>query len=242
MIEKEKFVFWITGANKGIGRAIADKLINEYKNSKFVLSSSDIDTIKPLVEQYKTYNNVYLIPFDLRNSNEIEKIHNKIQNTVGNVNILINNAGTAKFAPFEELKIEDLDSMMDINFKARFHLIQTVLKDMISDNFGAVINIISVAALTIYRNSSIYSASKAALLAMSRTIREEVREKNIKIVDVFPGATNTDIWDKKMIEKYSDKMMKPEDVAESVHKIIELIKNDRLMVEELHLRPQWGDL
>jgi 3-oxoacyl-[acyl-carrier protein] reductase len=233
-------VVWITGATKGIGKEIAKKLIGS--GAKLVLSGSSPQSIKKILDEYNEYSNIFFMPFDLKNSNQIEIVAKKVQAAFGSIDILINNAGIGKFAPFTQLNEEDFDNTMSINLKAPFLLMKQVLPDMLEKKNGTIINILSVVANKPFKNSSIYAASKAALLAMDRSLREEVRSEGIKIIDVLPGATATDIWLPEQLEKYSNRMMKPEDVAEAVVKIIELAMNKRSMVEEISLRPQWGDL
>lgn len=233
-------VVWITGATKGIGKEIAKKLIGT--GAKLVLSGSTPESIKKILDEYNEYTNIFFMPFDLKNSNQIEIVAKKVQAAFGSIDILINNAGIGKFAPFTQLTEEDFDNTKSINLKAPFLLMKQVLPDMLEKKKGTIINILSVVANKAFKYSSIYAASKAGLLAMDRCLREEVRSEGIKIIDIFPGATATDIWEPEQLEKYSARMMKPEDVAEAVFKVIELAMIDRLMVEEISLRPQLGDL
>ncbi len=84
---------------------------------------------------------------------------------------------------------------------------------------GTIINILSVAAKKIFTNSSIYAASKAGLEIFSKVLREEVRENNIRIINIYPGATSTEIWPENAINKFSDKMMTPEKLADFIYDI-----------------------
>ena len=105
---------------------------------------------------------------------------------------------------------------------------------------GIIINILSVAAKTIFQNSSIYSASKAGLLAYANVLREEVRKYNIKVINILPGATKTPIWSNEMLSSNANKMMKPEDIAKFIYQIYTIDSN--LVPEEITLRPISGDL
>lgn len=238
----ENKVFWITGANKGIGKAIAIRLINEFYKSKFILSSSSKETIKNLINEIGMNKNVYFFPFDLRDKESIDQTYDKIHNSIGEVDCLINNAGVGRFAPMLELNEDDLDFTFDINFKAPFFLIKKVLPNMVKKKSGAIINILSVVVRKSFPNSSIYSASKSALLALTNSLRQEVRKDGIKIINVMPGATETDIWHPRQREKYSSLMMQPDDVADVIVSQIKLLSNERLHIEEIVIRPQNGDL
>ncbi len=238
----ENKVFWITGANKGIGKAIALKLIEEFKNSKFILSSSSKETLKPLIQEIGLNQNVYFFPFDLRDKKSLDYMYEKIRSSIGDVDVLINNAGVGKFAPMIKLTEEDLNWSFDVNFKAPFLIIKKILPSMMEKKSGAIINILSVVVKKSFPNSSIYSASKSALFSLANSLREEVRKDGIKVINILPGATATDIWHPKQKEKYSHLMMQAEDVADVVVSNIKLLANQRLHIEDITIRPQNGDL
>lgn len=240
MLDLSTKKIWITGASRGIGLAIARKL--KETGASLILSSSNTRTMKNIMHEFAEYPKVFFLPFDLTSESEFNRIYEKINLTLENVDILINNAGIATFKPFTEFTLDEFDKMNAVNYRSIFLSSQAVLPEMINRKNGLIINILSAVVKKVFLNSSIYSATKSAVLAMDSVLREEVRDKGIKIVDVMPGATETDIWDKESRDKFSDKMMQPEDVAESIIKIIELSQNKRLMAEEFVLRPQWGDL
>ncbi|MFC2130766.1 SDR family oxidoreductase [Bacteroidota bacterium] len=231
---------WITGASKGIGASIARKLTKT--GATLILSSSSTESLRKIMPEFAEYPKVFFMPFDLKSEEEAKRMYEKIHITLERVDILINNAGSGKFAPFTELTSEDMNDMIDTNFKGLFYMTKLILPGMIKEKSGTIINILSVVLKKVFSGSSLYAASKAAVLAMDRSLREEVRQYGIKIVDIFPGATETDIWKPAQREKHGHRMMQPDDVAEAIVNIIDLAMNDRLMVEEIVLRPQGGDL
>jgi NADP-dependent 3-hydroxy acid dehydrogenase YdfG len=111
---------------------------------------------------------------------------------------------------------------------------------MISRNSGTIINILSVVTQKLFTNSSAYSASKSGLMAYSKVLREEVRNKNIRVLNVYPGATKTSIWPNNVLEKYSHRMITPEEIAKVVYQIY--IQKSNVVTEEILLRPIQGDL
>jgi 3-oxoacyl-[acyl-carrier protein] reductase len=231
---------WITGASRGIGIEIARRLA--VGSVKLALSSSSKDSMIPLVTEFSGNNNTFFFPCDLKDSDAISSVYQKINQAIGVPDILINNAGISRFAPMKDLTLEDYDNIMAVNLRGPFLTMKALINGMIERNSGIIININSVSAKKTFTNSTVYAASKAGLLAMTRSLREEVRQYGIKVIDVFPGATDTDIWSLKAREKYSHKMMKPGDVADSIISILELALNERLMPEEIIIRPTWGDL
>lgn len=230
----------VTGAARGIGLSISRRLLVHKPN--LVMSASKSESFKNLLTEFSTYNNLLIFPFDLRNSSDIKSAWSKIEASIGGLDILINNAGTGKFAPFLSLSEDDFDNMVGVNLKGLFTLTQLALKGMIERKSGIILNILSVASINSYNNSTIYGASKAAALSMSRTLRKEVREHGIKVIDILPGATETEIWSDENRAKFSERMMQPDDVATVVESTLLDAIGSRFIQEEILLRPQLGDL
>ena len=140
------------------------------------------------------------------------------------------------------LEFLNINSTMEVNFNGPVHLIKLALQSMLENKNGMIVNISSVAHFEKFNGSSIYAASKSALTNFSKVIREEVRSKNVKIMNVFPGATKTDIWSKDSIEKYGERMMSVEDLGLVIVNNIVMSYHFDLMVEDITIRPQFGDL
>ncbi len=237
---KDKIV-WITGASRGIGAAIAEKLSQE-TSSKLMLSARSKDSYIYKTENLSLRPNTFILPCDIRKPNDITRIYNKINYAAGPVDILINNAGVGSFKPFTEISFDEFDEMNAVNYRGVFSTIKQCLPAMLNRQSGVIINIISGGALKAFKNSSVYSASKAAVLAMSKALREEVRQQGVKIIDILPGATETDIWEDGPRKKFREKMIQPEDVAQLVFHTLLQSQNPRYMVEEIIMKPQMGDL
>ncbi len=231
---------WLTGASRGIGRAIAEKLIPT--NANLVFSASSKDSFKDMVSAFTDLSNIYFFPFDLGLYKEIKNTYERISSIFGKVDILINNAGIGIFKLMTEMTPEDFDKVLSVNFKGSYFCIQSVLPEMIKQQSGMIINISSIAAIDYFVSGTVYGASKAALTSMTNSLREEVRNHGIKVIDILPGATETEIWDKESLENFSNRMMKPEDIADVVLSAIILNSNPRLMTESIIVKPQLGNL
>lgn len=236
----ENLNIWITGASRGIGLEIA-KALSKY-NCKLILCATNQDSFSDNMEEIKKIDNAFLIPCDLRKPEEIFETHKRIKQMFGDVDALVNNAGKGIFAPLKDFPVEDFDLLTEVNFKGKFLCSKAVLPGMLEKKKGAIINVLSIAIERKFENSSIYSATKAAVKAMNASLREEVRKYGVSIVDVLPGATETDIWPDNVRKELASKMMKPADVAAAVEKVILLTFRDSLMVEEIKICPQGGDL
>ena len=231
---------WLSGASRGIGYAIACKLVDT--GATLILSARNSSSFENVRLSFSNNKNVFFFPYDITKPDDISKCYDRIKMAIGGVDILINNAGVVKFHSFNKLTLEDFDYMNAVNYRGVFLCIKAVLPDMIERKDGVIINTISVVITKAFKNSSVYSASKSAVWAMANSLREEVRSEGIKIVNILPGATETDVWSPENRQRFSKSMMQPKDVADAVYYVIELSLNNRLMIEEVVLRPQGGDL
>lgn len=233
---KMEHLIWLTGASSGIGKAILSYFINNNVN---ILATSR--NVEKLTNEFSSYlnKNLFLEKCDVSKNEQVLSVYNKYKNQFI-FDGIINNAGITSFKPFKLNNIEEINSVINTNLLGSIYTVHVLLPELISRNNGLIINILSVAAKKIFTNSSIYAASKAGLLAFSNVLREEVRKNNIRVINVLPGATATPIWSEENLTKYSERMMKPEDVAGLIYSIY---KNDSsAVVEELVIRPVLGDL
>lgn len=236
-MENNKAV-WITGTSSGIGRELA---VEFARNGELVIATSrSISRIQNFKKELgnKSKN---IIPFelDLRDWGAIDNFYSEVSKNY-KISTLINNAGLSSFKPVIEDSLEEIKEIIDVNLLGAIYCIKTVLPSMISENKGTIINILSIVTQKIFKNSSAYSASKSGLMAYSKVLREEVRDKNIRVLNVYPGATKTSIWPNQVLEKYSHRMMTPEEVAKIVYQIYSL--KTSVVTEEILLRPIQGDL
>ncbi len=228
-----KQTIWITGAGRGIGKAIADKFANE--NWKVIASSRNILQAINIEK-----NNPFPLKCDVTNEAAVIETVKIIKESYGGIDVLVNNAGIGIFKPVADTTLDDFRRQIDVNLIGTFLCSRAVIPLMREKKKGIIVNIVSVAALKAFSNSGSYGASKAGVLMLSRVMREELKNDNIKVISVIPGATDTDIWNKKVREKFSDKMIKPADIAKIIYDIT--LQPDEIITEEIILRPITGDL
>jgi short-subunit dehydrogenase len=201
----------ITGASRGIGRAIATKLAAP----EVTLLLHGRDTVA-LAETCRAVQphcaNVVKLIHDLA----IEKGVRELIAQVGSepLHVLINNAGIAIVKPFREITFEEWKQTIAVNVTAPFLLMQRFAGQMPPGS--SVVNILSVAAKTAFPNWSAYCMSKFALEGFSQSIRPELREHCIRMINIYPAATNTEIWDDVAGDWPREKMISPEQVADAV--------------------------
>lgn len=232
-------VVWITGASTGIGKETA--LAFSKAGYIVVVTARRKSRLVNLVSEIKfAGREASAFVCNVASERSVHSTTKRILEKYGTIDCLINNAGVTSFKSFLDTKVYDYDYVMDINLRGPFLCMKSVLKGMIKKRKGHIINMISVAATTVLDNSSIYAASKAGLLALSNTIRKEVRKYNIKVTNVIPGAVETAMWDAKTRQKYKNRMMAPEDIAKIVLQAFEQPK--RVLIEDIVIRPAKGDI
>ena len=235
----ERLHIWITGAGRGIGAAIARALAADHNLS---ISARDTARLAEVITHAPTGSRIVAHTCDVRDAASVREAHETFVQAHGPVDVLINNAGIGIFRPLVDLSIEEFDDQINVNLRGVFLCVKAVLPSMIERQRGQIVTINSIAALTAYTNSTAYGASKAGALAMSRSLRNEVRDHGIKVHDLLVGATSTDIWPDSARDEFGHRMMRPDDVAAVVQDLVSDFFHPRTHIEELVLRPQRGDL
>jgi 3-oxoacyl-[acyl-carrier protein] reductase len=205
----------VTGAGKGIGRAIAIALAKEGVNLGLLArTASDLEEVAQLIRG--SYDvQVSIATGDVSNRTEVETAINKITKELQTIDILVNNAGTGKFARLVDMTPEDWERIIQINLMGTYYVTRAVLPGMIQQNSGNIINISSSAGERAAATSTAYSASKFAVMGFTEALMQEVRRNNIRVTALTPSTVNTELA-KNAGLKIGDEeyMMQPEDVAE----------------------------
>ena len=176
---------------------------------------------------------------DVREPDSVQALISSIRKQVHRVDILVNNAGIAhRNLPISKLPVEDWMKVIDTNLTGVFLMTRAAIPLM---HAGAtIVNNLSIAATRVFPGSAAYNASKHGALGFTKTLREELRSKGIRVIALMPGATDTDIWKSLWPEAPRQKMMKPESVAAALVSALVLAENST--VEELTLMPTTGAL
>ncbi|HJN01916.1 MAG: SDR family NAD(P)-dependent oxidoreductase [Nitrospinota bacterium] len=235
----ENKVVWVTGAGRGIGKAIAVAFGKE--KTMLALSSRTANEIKSVSESInKNGGTACPFPCDVSSEADMKSTVKKIKKTLGDINILVNNAGVARFMPLVETSMDDWDRMININLKGAFLCTKAVLPTMIEQKEGHIVNIVSVAGIQPFPNASGYCASKYGMMGLSAVTREEAREHNVKVTAILPGAVDTPIWNNIEGDFDHSKMMLPEDIAQTV--ILACKQPKKTLIEDIIIRPITGNL
>lgn len=220
----------ITGAGKGIGKAIAVALAIEGVHVGLVArTQKDVQAVSEEIQGLGV-KSAYTTA-DVSNRSEVESAVDQLRNKLGDVDILINNAGTGTFGKFLELEPEVWENQIRVNLFGVYYATRAVLPQMIARRTGDIINISSTAGKTGSANTSAYSASKFAVFGLTESLMQEVRKFNIRVTALAPSTVVTELaHSANLITGDEERVMHPEDLAELI--IAQLKLHPRMFVKE----------
>lgn len=220
----------VTGAGKGIGKAIAQALAAEGVHVGLLARSEE--TLKGVAEELQAAGvKTAIAVADVSNREEVEGAVARVQEELGAVEILINNAGISAFGKFLELDPEVWENQVRVNLFGVYYTTRAVLPGMIERKGGDIINISSTAGKSGSAVTSAYSASKFAVFGLSESLMQEVRKHNIRVTALAPSTVVTDMaYNADLIKGDPERVMHPEDFAELI--IAQLKLHPRIFVKE----------
>jgi len=229
----------ITGASRGIGKAIAE-IFAEHGHQLFLNARTERTLLQTADELRTRFPGVRIetMAADLSDRKEAQLFGAWASRQAIPVDVLVNNTGT--FVPGSISTEPDgaLEQMIGTNLYSAYQVTRALLPQMKAHKSGHIFNICSIASLQAYPNGGAYSISKFALLGFSRNLREELKPEGIKVTSVMPGAVYTDSWNGSGVPE--ERIMKPEDIAQLIYAASQL--SVAATVEEIVIRPQLGDL
>ncbi|OKH17288.1 SDR family oxidoreductase [[Limnothrix rosea] IAM M-220] len=231
----------VTGANSGIGKATALSLAQAGIDLALVGRSIDCLEEVAIAAQGQGVD-VETYAFDLLQLAQIREKFEAIAAELGQVDVLINNAGMGYTHSLEQTSLADWQQVIDLNLTSSFQVTLGVLPRMRQQQQGQIINVSSTAAKTVFPEWGAYCVSKAALNALSPAIAAEECANGIRVTTVMPGAVNTPIWDTETVDADFDRamMLTPENVAETILQIVQLPASAN--IEEIVVTPSAGAL
>jgi 3-oxoacyl-[acyl-carrier protein] reductase len=206
----------ITGAGRGIGRAAAISLAKEGVNVGLIgLTLSNLEKVSAELKEYGV--KVSIASADVTDNESVLKAVEHIKSELSEIDILLNNAGIAKFGGFLELSPEEWESIIRVNLMGVYNVTRAVLPGMIERKSGDIINISSSAGQKGAPVTSAYSASKFAVLGLTESLMLEVRKHNIRVSALTPSTVVTDLAvETNLISGDAENVMHPEDLAEFI--------------------------
>ena len=228
----------VTGATRGIGLAVARALAAE--GCDLILSARDESALSGVSRELASAKIQIVAHFcDVRDPHAVDALFRTARRQFKRLDILINNAGIAHpNLPIEKLPFPLWKEVLETNLDGMFLVTQAALAMM--KRGGTIVNNLSIAANRVFAGSAAYNASKHGALGLTNTLREELRSRGIRVIGLFPGATDTDIWTTLWSQAPRRKMMTPATVAQAVIQAVLLPAN--ATVETLEIVPTAGTL
>ncbi len=203
----------ITGGSKGIGKSIAIALAREGVNVS--IASRNVETLKATADELKQFDvKVFYKETNIAHQLDVQRFIEDSYHALGSIDIIINNAGIMKNNSFLEVSESEFDQLFETNVKGIYYVLQEALPYLVKQKSGDVINIASMSGLKANATSSIYSATKYAVIGMTEGIMQEMRKHNIRVSYLTPSAVLTDLIGETQLKE--DTMTHPEDVADVV--------------------------
>ena len=232
----------ITGASRGIGLAIAQALARE--GCHIIVTGRDrkaLQTAERTISKSTRARTPQILahPADVRDPKSVAALFAAVKKQFGRLDILINNAGISHaMAEVGRLPLATWREVIETDLTGTFLITQAALP--LLRRGGTIINNLSVAATRVFAGQSAYCAAKHGALGLTRTVREELRPRGIRVIALMPGATNTDIWNQFWPEAPRRRMLRPETVAQAV--LDALLLPPESTAEEITLMPTGGAL
>lgn len=228
----------VTGGSRGIGLGITRELARN--GCRVVIAGRDPQALEAAITQLKAEGLMISAKrCDVSNPDQVHEFFHALRERMGSLDFLINNAGTAHaLATVDRFVQEEFRRVIDVNLYGTFLCCRAAVPLM---NSGAVIvNNLSVAAHQTFARMSAYNASKAGAMALTNVLREELREKGIRVLALVAGAVDTDIWQQFWPEAPREKMMSVQDVARAV--VLALSMPANTSIDEIKMGPASGTL
>lgn len=223
----------VTGGTKGIGKAIIEKFAAEgFSIITCSRNESDLERLSSEISNHVSYQVV-----DMCDKAAVLGFGKWIKDQHGKIDVLVNNAGL--FIP-GEIHTEDdgvVEQMINTNLYSAYHLTRSLINEVVAAK-GHIFNMCSTASFVPYVNGGSYCISKFALLGFSKVLREEMKNKGVRVTSIMPGATMSASWEG--VDLPEERFMKASDVAEAIFNAYNM--SDRTVIEEIIMRPQLGDL
>jgi short-subunit dehydrogenase len=230
---------WITGAGRGIGREAA--LLFAGRGAALYLTSRNQEDLQSLQKECAARGaQAEVMRLDVRSVDHVDAAVRKIEQDGKPVDLLLPCAGVGSFAPLHETDPAEWDRILATNLTATFLCARAVLPGMLRQRSGKILLLSSIAARVSLPNSAAYSASKAGVIALANSLREELRRSGVRVTLFVPGAVNSSFWDTVGADLDRGRMLPPRFVAEAIVRAAE--ESEEGTTEEITILPPDGIL
>ena len=224
----------ITGCTGSIGSAIFDNLVSNTHNNNIYITGRNRDKIIKLTKNgFKNNNQIFSGNFDLKETNNIQSLISDVRDKLKSVDILINCAGVFSPKKIELIDNDEIIETLYVNFASAYILSREFIKEMKEKNWGRIVNVGSSSAYYGFKNNTLYSSTKHALLGFSKSLHDEVKNCGVRVSCLSPSSTKGEMGKKTPNQNY-ETFLEPNEVAEFILFVINFNKN--LTIEDVLLK------
>lgn len=225
----------VTGGTEGIGRAVAS-VLGRGGMRVAICARTEANVHRTITDLERTGISASGLPCDVTDPESVAAFGAFVRDGLGDPQVLVNNAGVGRFAPLDEMSLEDWDTVQHTNVRSLFLVTREFLPAMKRRGSGDIVNVASLAGRNGFPGGTAYSASKHAVLGFSKSLMLEVRKAGIRVIAVCPGSVDTPFFDKQdAMQPARDRILTADDVAETIAHALAL--PPRATVSELDIRP-----
>lgn len=224
-----KKVIIITGGSDGLGKSIAERLVQNEENEIIILSNQEDKLIDTAIEINSNYQLC-----DVTDSKSVETAVQVILSKYGKIDVLINNAGVWLAGDLTECNYDVISNCIDVNTKGPIYMTKAVLPSMYKNKKGLIINVCSQASFDSDDFSTVYNASKWAMRGFNRSIQKDLSKKGIKVTGFYPGFMQTNIFKKAGNDYDISTGLETEKVAKAIEFIINC--DDDVIIPEFGIK------
>lgn len=222
----------VTGASSGIGKAIATRLAEEKMN--VVLAARSENKLQQIAEDLTetTEANILPIQTDISNQTDVSAMVEQAKERFGTIDVYVNNAGAMLSGAVTEGALEDWEQMIDVNIKGVLYGLHQVIPEMVERGEGHIVNIASVSGFEVSKQSTVYSATKFAVRAISTGLEKELARTGVRITNISPGMVDTSLNTRGNADR---KPLDASNIADSVAHAI--LQPAHVNINEMTIRP-----
>jgi 3-oxoacyl-[acyl-carrier protein] reductase len=227
----------VTGGGRGIGKAVALSLAR--CKASVIVAARTISEIEAVASAIRMANGKAIsIQCDIADEGQINRLFDTVMDKFDKLDIMVNNAAIGRYSPFQNFTTSDLDDLIAVNIRGTYICCREALQRMILQHSGYIINISSVVGFKGYENQSAYTATKHAVVGMTKTLALEAQKYNVRASVIHPGGVDTEMAGEARPDLDRSLLMQPEDIAQSILFLLSL--SDRAAVDEIYIRRRGG--
>src|SRR5215831_8301838 len=223
----------VTGGTRGIGRAIAERLLTE--GARVAICGRSQETVDAAASRLRNLGKVLGVQADIRRSEQVRAMFQAVDHELGGLDVLVNNAGAGLFKKVADMTPAEWHRNIDLNLNGAFYCAHEALARFRARGGGFIVNISSLAAVNPFSGGAAYNASKFGLNGFTEALMLDHRHDNVRVSSIMPGSVDTEFGGSEFRSGDTSWMIAPEDVAETV--VLVLRMPARTMISRVEMRP-----